>query len=95
MLTQRPVNISCLTKSASTDTPSLNLQYHPVLGYLDKGNQRLFNIIHLVQLHHQLLCNPFPGAGAVWAKALDGSILMVGYIIKSRDIDSRNPGSQL
>ena len=95
MLPQRPVNVPRLAEATAANTSALNLQHHPVLGHLDVGHQRLLNITHAVHVHHQLFGDGLPRVGIVGGEGANGSVLVVGYVVKGRHVDPRDLCRQL
>ena len=90
MLSKGPVHIARLTETAAAYTASLNFQNNSVLSYLNKRNNRFFQVSGIIHIHYQLFGNPFLCVRIIGNKPVNGSILLVSYIIKGRDIDSLN-----
>ncbi len=95
VFSQRPVYIACLAEPASPDAAPLNLKDHPVLSNFEKRNKRFLDIGCIVQGYHQFFGNLLRRTEVIGKKGLNGSVFFIGYIIKSRNIDSRNPSCLL
>ena len=89
VLSEGPVHIPGLAEPAPADTATLNFQHHPVLGHFDKWHQRLFNISHTVHVRYNLFGNHRHGMFIIRQKTFNGTVFLIGHIIKSRHIDSR------
>ena len=95
MLPQGPVDIARLTEPASPDAAPLDLQNHPVLGNLLKWDKRFLDIGYAVHIHNKLFCNLSRSVWIIRFKTLDRPVLSVGYVIESRDVNTRNTGRHL
>ena len=89
--TERSVDHTCLAETASTDTSTLDFQSDTVLGGLDKRNHWFLNwTVSLVHIHDQLLLDLLGNSWAVGSKGSNGTVFLIGNIIKGWNINSRN-----
>ena len=82
------VQHSRLTETAPADTAPLNLQYHTVLGDLDKRNHRSHGVIGIRKVCNHLLLDRLLRMGIRRRKRGDRSVLLIFCPIELRNIDS-------
>lgn len=88
VLAQRTIDASGLAEAAAADAAALNFQHNAILRHFQKGDNRVFNVGSLVHLRDQLLANRGGNAGFIGRKRGDRVILMIGDVIKLRDVDT-------
>ena len=87
-----PIELPCLTEPAPSDTAALNLQNHPVLGYLDKRNHGLVRIVGVGYIHHQFFANDIRCFFIQFPAFFDGPVFLIDFFIEPGHIDAGNPG---
>ena len=85
-----PVNHTCLAESAAADAAPHDLKNDTVLGHLDKWNQRLFRVDHTAQIPDDLFFDHSRRFRDQRLKRCDRLIFMIRYLIKRRNIKSRD-----
>ena len=92
--TDRPIDISSLAKTAAANAAPEDLQIHPILHHLSGRNDGVNGERHRVQILHNPLGDSLRRTAACTDFG-DGSVIMIGDIVKRRNVNPADPGSLL
>ena len=91
-LSDRPVKLSGLAETASSDTAPLNLKHHPVLRHFDEWHHRFVRVMGVGHIHHNLFENGVRRLIIQLTALFDRAVFLIDLFIKPRHIDTGNLG---
>ena len=95
MLPEGTVDHAGLAEAAAADAAAHQFDAGPVLGHLDKGDQRGIDVAHIVHVPHHLTLHLLRDSFAYRAEGCQRPVRIVFGTVKLRDVDPRHRGRGL